>query len=130
MFRGYRCALSHSLWLLSLQVESVIHPSARRAAQSSVSQLYKYTSHAKSDAEGALLSKWNYLTSVFTWVFYLSTSNSESPVRSLRSFFITAHPGAFSWSGLACRSSAILKHKVDWLRVGGGGYVTLLYVHR
>ncbi len=55
--RGYRCALSRSLWLLSLQVERVIHTSARRAARSAVSQLYKYTAHAKFDAVGALLSK-------------------------------------------------------------------------
>lgn len=55
--RGYRCELSLSLQLLSLQVERVIHPSARRAARSAVSLLYKYTSHAKFDAVGALLSK-------------------------------------------------------------------------
>lgn len=79
--------LSLSLWLLSLQVERVIHPSAQQAARSVVSQLYKYTAHAKFDAVGALLSKYNYLTSVCMWVFHLSTSSSESPARSQRSFF-------------------------------------------
>jgi len=94
----------------------VIHPSAWRAAWSAVSQLYKYTAHAKFDAEGALLSKYAYLTSVCLWVFHLSTSISESPARSLRSFFsITAHPGAFSWS---VQNPVYLKHKVERLCVG------------
>lgn len=42
-------------------------------------------------------------------------------------FFITAHPGAFSWSGL----NQVYFKTQGWLALhGGGGYVTLLYVHR
>lgn len=114
--RGYRCALSLSLRLLSLQVERVIHPSARRATRSAVSQLYKYTAHAKFDAEGALLSKYSYLTSVCMWVFHLSASISESPARSF--FFYHCASWCVFLERTGVQNPVYLKHKVEWFCVG------------
>ncbi len=49
------------------------------------------------------------------WLFHLSTSSSESPARSHRSFLslhILVHFLGADWIG------SILKHKVDWLCMG------------
>lgn len=107
----------------------MIHPSARQAARSAVSQLYKYTAHAKFDAEGrccpSTVTSQGCACGSFT---FPRQSLNHQPGHStlFLSLRILVHFLGADW-----RAESSLFKTQGWVAVrGGGGCVTLLYVHR